>query len=371
MKTKHFVQLGVIVAFVVAFLLIFSNLLQYQCTADEIRMNLYYNEQQNSFDVMLYGPSAVRAGFIPTKAYENYGITSYNYAINSAPFPIIQYMLEESLRSQSPKVIVIDINSITYCNKEYTSSNAVAFTENIKNDTIKQKINKNVLNKEEKLEDNFALYNYHSNWQNMGECLNYKNFFDNYGTKSSILKGYTTYYAGVYQFNPSDLIDTTTITQKAEFNAYELQAVNSLFDYCDTIKENIKIVFAKLPRLTLKNNNEHEVPYINTLEQMIVQKGYTFINYATKMQEIGIDPTKHFADFTHLNHFGAEIFTNYLCESLIANYALTPSHGDQNEHWQFCVSVANEFYKEVKNATTLNNKKEYGELTLFKNQKAK
>ena len=76
MKKKIILQLSVLVAFVVALLLFISNVLCYQCSSDEARLKLFYNEEKNSMNLMLFCSSSVRADFITTKAYETFGITS-------------------------------------------------------------------------------------------------------------------------------------------------------------------------------------------------------------------------------------------------------------------------------------------------------
>ena len=74
---KKVISLSSIVLVIILTFTFISTALSSQCSPDEARLKLFYNEKENSMDMVLIGSSAVRADFIPTKAYENYGIRSF------------------------------------------------------------------------------------------------------------------------------------------------------------------------------------------------------------------------------------------------------------------------------------------------------
>jgi len=363
---KPLLQVFSLILVVVSVIVFVSNFLSFQCSSDEARLKLFYNEEENSFDVMLFGSSSVRAGFIPTKAYENYGLTSFDYCVNHMPLPAIPYMIKEAFSTQSPKLIIIDINAITYCNKESTHSKSVGFTDVIKNGK-----NKNeailALSDDVNWEDDLRFVKYHKNIYNLSKCFKYGTYYQLYGEHKTILKGYTTNPAKITPFTADKVLDHNSMHKIADFNEYETECVNSLLEYCETIKNQTEILFVRFPRPTVKNLNEWEIEYINAMEQILVNAGYDFIDFTDNIEEIGLDMLKDFTDETHVNHFGAEKFTDYLCEYLLENYEL-PTHEGLSD-WDKCVEIANSYYDLVKKETEKETKKEYFEFDLAKRNK--
>jgi len=147
-----------------------------------------------------------------------------------------------------------------------------------------------------------------------------------------------------------------------EFNDYEKNAVSTLLDYCDTIKNTTQILFVRFPRLTIRNYNESELKYINEMERYVVNRGYDFVDLSDYIQDIGLQTQEDFVDETHLNHFGAEKFTDYFSKYILFNYDITRNYGLSD--WDKCVEYANKYYELIKEGTLKENHKEYFELDL-------
>ena len=363
---KPILQVLSLALVLVTVILFISNVLCFQCSSDEARLKLFYNEKEDSFEVMLFGSSSVRAGFIPTQAYEKYGITSYDYCINHMPMATTKYMIKEALSTQSPKLIVIDINAITYCNKEATHTASVGFTDSIKDGTNRSEAIK-ALSDEESWEDQLSFVKYHKNIYSLSKCLKYGTYYQLYGNHKTILKGYTTNPAHITPFEDEQVLDHNQLTEVATFNEYESECVEDLMNYCNTIKDTTEILFVRFPRPTIKNLNEWEMKYINAMEKRIEEEGYTFVDFTDYLDEIGIDMLTDFTDETHFNQFGAEKFTDYLCEYMKANYELT-EYSDLSD-WDYCVEMAKPYYEVIKDETLKQTYQEYFELDFAKRYK--
>src|SRR5574344_1279692 len=92
-------------------LLVLSSVFRPTWNTDDI-LNGYKNEQQNSLDVLFIGDSDIYNGISPMEIYEKYGITSYDFASSAASNLLMYYMLQEALKTQSPKVVIMDETSI-------------------------------------------------------------------------------------------------------------------------------------------------------------------------------------------------------------------------------------------------------------------
>ena len=102
--------------------------------------------------------------------------------------------------------------------------------------------------------------------------------------------------------------------------------------------------------------------YINAMEMAIDSKGYRYIDFTDLLDEMNIKFDTDFADETHLNHFGAEKLTDYLCEYILDNFSIKTDR--KLKDWDQCVEHANKYYELVKEGTLKGNKKEYFELDL-------
>ena len=277
------------------------------------------------------------------------------------PLPAMKYVIKEALSTQSPKLLIVDINAITYCNEETTHMKSVGFTDSIKDGENKTEAIK-ALGDNTNWENQISFVKYHKNIYNLGTCIKYHKYYELYGENKTILKGYATNPTKISPFGDDKVLDHNTFTDVAEFNDYEKECVNDLLAYCDSIKNDVKILFVRFPRPTLKNYNEWEMDYINAMEKLLIDKGYEFVDFTDYLDEIGIDMLKDYADETHLNHFGAEKFTKYLCEYMLENYDLT-INSDLSD-WDQCVEIANRYYDVIKQETLNETRKECFEFEL-------
>ena len=70
----------------------------------------FYSLDKESADVLLLGGSRAEAAFVPQVLYDRYGITSCGLCAGDQGLRENYYWLEEALRFQSPKAVVLDIS---------------------------------------------------------------------------------------------------------------------------------------------------------------------------------------------------------------------------------------------------------------------
>ena len=106
-------------------------------TLDEARILMLHKEPADSIDVLLIGSSATYSGYSAAYAYEKYGFTSYPYAIKGATCTLWKPALKDALRTQQPKLVVVDVFGGGYdrelietrSSQLYNLMNAVPFSE--------------------------------------------------------------------------------------------------------------------------------------------------------------------------------------------------------------------------------------------------
>ena len=69
----------------------------------------FYHMRKNTVDVLFLGTSNAYCAFSPDALYRRYGIRSYNLASSQQSMLTSYYWLEEALRTQKPKAVVLDV----------------------------------------------------------------------------------------------------------------------------------------------------------------------------------------------------------------------------------------------------------------------
>lgn len=100
-------------------------------TAKDNRMTYivkgFYEEPKDSIDVIFMGNSDVYRGISPIKMWDEYGIASYNFVSSGQRMWTAYYMLEECLKYQKPKLIVLNMDSAFNESKSSESNYRKAF----------------------------------------------------------------------------------------------------------------------------------------------------------------------------------------------------------------------------------------------------
>ena len=81
------------------------------------RVRGFYLEDENSIDVVTIGSSEVYCAFAPGLNYKECGFTSYPFSTEGNTVRNFKAMYKEIMRTQDPKLIVIEINGALYSDK--------------------------------------------------------------------------------------------------------------------------------------------------------------------------------------------------------------------------------------------------------------
>lgn len=78
----------------------------------------FYNEEEEQFEVMFFGPSHAYAAFSPLVIWEETGIKSYVFATQQQPLWATYTYIQEALKTQSPALIVLECR-MAFGDQEY------------------------------------------------------------------------------------------------------------------------------------------------------------------------------------------------------------------------------------------------------------
>lgn len=312
------------------------------------RIRGFYEEPENSLDVVFIGASEVFTGFSPGYAYDKYGLTSYMYAMESNQGSLYKAQLKEILKHQSPQVIYVDIFGFlrSVDASLYEEARLRMFVESIP-------MSKNKLETifthpyEDKLSCLFPFIKYHGD-------LNVARSKLAYAVKRLLapdvpmsLKGMTT-HALIYD-GPGDAGSTdasaTAISAKCE------ELLLDFLDFCDQQGLN-NVVFVNFPRYLENEENHSLVSCIRIVEDIVQSRGYAMVNLQDRMDEIGIDVTRDFYNTHHLNIYGQQKVTDFFGGLTLRTLGISPmpQRADNAQRWQEAADCTQEAYVLVEQA---------------------
>ena len=111
------------------------------CHADHNRQRIkgFYDEDENSLDVVYLGASEVYSDIAPGYAYERSGVTGYLFATQANSILNYKAQLKNILSRQNPDLIVIELNGALYDNDGETTkeANLRNYADNVPLDSAK------------------------------------------------------------------------------------------------------------------------------------------------------------------------------------------------------------------------------------------
>lgn len=275
------------------------------CTAN---IDAFHNMPEDSLDVIIYGSSHSWNGVHPIEMYEQYGIAAYNYGGNWQRLSTEALYFYDSLRTQSPKVVMIETYRINEVLMDQNMGGEIYYTRNISDFPYKRKYLKQAFgnNLERYIAYYFPISQFHNSWNDI-EINNFKQWYTPEDFESTMGYCYTSI---------GDDIEPVIIDDPSTFDQHALspEAIEILDDIVTTCKEQgIILVFFTVPWQGQNN-------YSDALSLYAQDNDCTYIDLFKCMDEIGIDYNTDFRDAGHLNNNGALKTADYLGKYLSGNY---------------------------------------------------
>lgn len=234
------------------------------------------SEPKNTIDVLVLGDSESYRSIVPLQIWKEHGITSYVCGTGAQKLFLARDFLETALKTQSPKIVVLETNEIF---RKFTRSEVIT----------------------NRAENIFPVFRYHSNIK----LKNLKNLFDfkiEY-TENVYKKGYvfSTKYSSA---NTSEYsLESTELETIRPLNSDMVKKIKKL---CD--KSGAELILLSTPSTVNWNYMRH-----NSIDALAKELGVKYIDLNLMTKEVPINwktDTKDKGD--HLNHFGAVKVTAYL-----------------------------------------------------------
>ena len=349
---KKFIRAGVFLAVLIFCLWLLQRLLmpKYIEENEEGVLSGEYYENAGDNDVLFIGDCEVYSNFSPITLWQDYGITS---VIRGTPQQLIwqsYYMLEDTLRYETPKVVVYNVFSMRYDKPQNEAYNRLTLDgmrwSSVKSDAIKASMTE----EESYLSYVFPILRFHSRWSELsGEDFQYL-----FGSEQLSHNGY------VMRVDTKPVSRLPEPVPKADYTYSDID-----WEYLDKIRDCCREHGITL--ILIKSASCYPYWYPEWDEQIVdyaKKNGLTYVNFLEHQEETGIDYTTDTYDAgLHLNLSGAEKSSAWFGTILKEQPGITDRRSDEalSGKWQEKI----EFYEQMK-ASQLKQLEETGAVTSYR-----
>jgi len=280
------------------------------------QFNGFYNSRRNSIDVMFFGSSSVDRYWCSPVAFNDYGIAGYALATHSQSMVATRYLIEEALRTQSPRLLVIDIRRFTSAPSAIKPHHFQQGLDRIQHSPLRLRAVEDALRF---VEGNPRFNGNHAVYYQPGRLLGtnapgrgpgpYKCFYSNKRllfriTNKPVVTNYT---------NLRRPIDRQT-------EAY----IHVFLNYLDTL--DIEVLFTSSPY----GGKTARFARLNTVTDVIRSRGYRVLcfNSTGMLRAVGLDLSTDFYNSGHVNINGALKYTDFLARHIKQNYKIPNRRGN-------------------------------------------
>lgn len=291
--------------------------------------NRFYREKENTLDYVVVGNSTVHGGIDPCLAWHENGVTGYNISNSPLHPEVIIIAIEEIARTQSPKVVYIDLNGLTFQKKSEQNS----FVSDYVSDMPMSKARDQIVEK----------YDYLGTiktTKSKKEIFSHHNEFRQPKFWDTMFKDTMNFSKG---FEPNFSIQKQKVHKIHKTKTLELpqdgkEYLSKILETCQKYPE-INFVFGRMPRFSDENVRK-EIYMLRSAIPTINACGYTYIDWEEFNEEIGLDPKKDFRDLNHMNFYGAQKFTRFFISFLDEKFHICGA-----EHSQETIDNFNHSYE--------------------------
>lgn len=310
----HFLEA---VCFLLVFLLLFQGVSRVLRGRPTVISNAsFYKEPRQSLDVLFMGSSHMLNAVSPMQLWEEYGIPSSNLAVNGQVLPVTYYALQEALRYQSPKVVVVDIYKVIQDSLIDSPGSLHATLDGMPLWSLpKIKAAFDLRPEGERAEYLLDIIVYHDRWKEVtGE---------DFLPANTLERGAQALFAVVQPYEGWEVLPEEKTAPPAQIQIDYLDQIISL---CQ--EKGIPLLLTAVPFTTPEKDDMDRQAVINGMADYAAQKGVPYLNLMHKQEEMGFDFFMDMSDMNHVNWMGMGKVTAFLGEYLVRHYDLTDRRED-------------------------------------------
>jgi len=274
----------------------------------------FYDEPRQTLDVIYLGSSNAFYDINPLVIYDACGITGYVLGSGEQRIACSYYYLQEVLKRQSPRVVVLDCLSVYASDSPQEEQNRKAYDYMPLSVEKVTSLKANIGEEESLVSYLFPLMRYHGRVWELGR----RDFTYLISDKHYPLKGYA--YSDKRVENLPRLNMDVVLHKGIEINQENELYLSKIKELCE--ERGIQLFLIKTPNIEW-GIYEHE-----GVEALAKRLNVPFVDYNTFYSQLGISEEDCFLDGAHLNYKGAEKLSLDLGERVLSLMDEIPEHGE-------------------------------------------
>lgn len=285
----------------------------YICVTDQL-----YATKDNLVDAVFLGSSHCYCGIYPAVMWEEMGLATFDMSISGQDKNSTYYSLVELLKTQKPKVVMIDVFGLVF-EKHEVESNQYRNYLSLKTSANSVNAVKGFIPKE-KWQDYIARFPIiHTRYKELKKYDFVTNTPNTFGRGGRFF-----WWPGAVNYDPESINDE-------EFGELSESNRKWLDDCMALAKEyDFELEFIFIPN----NIRPDQQEILNAAQLYVEERGFKYTDFNRMVYEIGIDVNHDFIDPAHLNAYGAEKLSRYLGNKLVNEYGLE-SHAGDSKYYQW------------------------------------
>ena len=298
----------------------------------------YYQQPKGSVDVLVLGTSAAYTGINTNILWDEYGIAAYDLCGAEMPFWAVYYYLKEALKTQTPKLILLDAKPAIYTQPYSKKARVVHSTYGIRSPVNRIRAIIASTHPDNTLNFIAGFPIVHENYENVSpEDFIYPP--DN-GGRGPSWKGYIE----------KDIVDELFTAPQVDWDQDPFDLPERQQHYIEEIfrlaqLSGIPVMLIGMPT----PDYAHDHTYFKGLMTIAEKYDVSILNYNVPGTLPALDYAEHFADWQHLNVSGSVVLSKQLGKDLLSLYDLPDRRGDPVwDSWQTCTDLWFEKYPDYR-----------------------
>lgn len=279
-------------------------------------LKIFYELENNTVDVLFLGSSHAFESFNTGTLWDEYGMSSFVLGGSIQPMWNTYYYLKEALKTQTPKLIVLEAYCTIYPNdymddiRIITNNFGLKWSTN-KLDSLRESV------EEKRLAEFLLEYNqYHNRYNDLTK----NDFLYHQGTPYyDDWKG----FACNMSTTEVEVMDVTNVKEKLPVPNKSEKYYRKIIELAKQKQIPILVTISPYPAI----DDKCQAVY-NTASDIADEYDVPFINYNLLINELGIDWTNDASDIQHLNYKGNQKFTKAVGKYIAENYDISNHKGD-------------------------------------------
>jgi len=294
----------------------------------------FYEEPENSLDVLYLGTSHVMCGVSPMRIWQEQGITGYSIATERQYMGLTYYWLQEAFKYQSPKLVVLDAMTLfAWPFSDFESRQRKAL-DYMKMSSVKRDAIKAICDYSEDA-DPLSYYipfvAYHDRWSMLTES----DFTFPFEDKKYLNKGFYMCYEGIgTEFSAPFYTSAGSLSPLSQATLDYFHLIRQL---CD--ENGAELLLVQMPRSVEWTVEKHD-----KVVSMAEAYGFNFLDLGTgeALEDLRFNPPMDMYDPWHVSSFGADKVSRALGEYIAANYKFDPHSQEIIDSWNADLVIFNQ-----------------------------